>query len=117
MLTKWINDAKQTAIPGNNNGSNKKVGGNMEQFDNKVAHMLKPFGQNDNLTASDSAGTSGYSSTFSVWNSNQTSSDGQLYGDDGTGLNSFYTPIGLQNDHGKNGGQKQQPNMGNGVLS
>lgn len=128
MLQKWMDDAKKTTIPGNNEaggnngagGSNNGAGGNMEQFDNKVAHMLKPFGKNDNLTASDSAGTTGYSSTFSVWNSNQTGSDGQLYGDDGTGLNSFYTPIGLDNSHGKSGGQKQpqqqQQNMANGGV-
>ena len=113
MAMKWLEMAKQQSVPGNEGASGGAGGtatsnwtgsGNMSQFDTKVAYGLKPFGDQDQLSSWDAAGSGGYSQGFALWSNNDTMTG--LTDNNGAGINSNYTPVGLQPE-GRQGGASQ----------
>ena len=99
MAMKWLSMAKEQSVPGNTGaggGGAGGAGGSIETFDNKVAYGLKPFGDDDQLSSWDTAGSGGYSQGFALWSNNDTPTG--LFDNNGAGLNSNYTPVGLQID-------------------
>ena len=110
MAMKWLEMAKQQSVPGNAGGGSGGGGvgdwtgsGSMNQFDTKVAYGLKPFGEGDQLSSWDAAGSGGYSQDFALWNNNDTPTG--LFDNNGAGINSNYTPVGLQQESGEKAGQ------------
>lgn len=126
MAMKWLEMAKQQSVPGNGggvggsgSGAGGGTGGNwtgsgtMEQFDNKIAYGLKPFGDGDQLSSWDSAGSGGYSQSFALWSNDDSQTN--LNDNNGAGINSNYTPIGLKTESGESagkGGGMSQGGMG-----
>jgi len=86
--------------------------GTMNQFDAKVAYGLKPFGNEDQLSSWDAAGSDGYSQGFALWSNNDTATG--LSDNSGSGINSNYTPIGLQTESGADAGKGGSVQQGSG---
>lgn len=119
MAIKWLEMAKQQSVPGNAGGGESRGGvgdwtgsGSMNQFDTKVAYGLKPFGEGDQLSSWDAAGSGGYSQDFALWNNNDTPTG--LFDNNGAGINSNYTPVGLQQESGEKAGQRSSNGGGMG---
>ena len=111
MAMNWLEIAKQQSVPGNEGAGGAGAGGagaggvsgNMQSFDKKVGYGIKAFGENDQLSSWDSAGTGGYSQGFALWDSSDKPTG--LFDDNGSGINSHYTPLGLQTDQINPNGQ------------